>query len=300
MGREIKRVPANFDWPLEKVWKGFIDPYWPKHEPCGTCGRYNPYSRKVENGDGLTPAAREIADSFYDHGWRGGYPSPNRWCDKITQEEVNLLVEEERLWEFTTRIVNLDEPDEDGRTWKRERVLNEDGTPFIPTAEQINERQRRSFVHDAINAWILKRHRWKKAGLTEDHQVYCHECKGEGYTWPDPQDKVRHENFNERDEGDPSIGQVWSEPPEGPWWQVWETVSEGSPVTPAFATAEELVDYLVKNGDAWCQKRPDERPPTREAAENFVKHAGWVPSGMSSAQTGMVTGIQQAALYGKE
>jgi hypothetical protein len=36
---------------------------------------------------------------------------------------------------------------------------------------------------------------------------------------------------------------------EGTWFQVWENVSEGSPVTPAFATQEELVDYLVDYGD---------------------------------------------------
>ena len=39
------------------------------------------------------------------------------------------------------------------------------------------------------------------------------------------------------------------------WFQVWETVSEGTPVTPPFATKEELIDYLVANGDFWDQKR---------------------------------------------
>ena len=31
MGREIKRVPLDFDWPLDKPWKGFVNPY---REPC--------------------------------------------------------------------------------------------------------------------------------------------------------------------------------------------------------------------------------------------------------------------------
>lgn len=39
------------------------------------------------------------------------------------------------------------------------------------------------------------------------------------------------------------------------WFQVYETVSEGTPVTPAFATKEELVDYLVQHGDYWDQYR---------------------------------------------
>ena len=49
----------------------------------------------------------------------------------------------------------------------------------------------------------------------------------------------------------PEVGKYrpdWKEG-EATWWQVYETVSEGTPVTPAFATAEELIDYLVANGD---------------------------------------------------
>lgn len=37
------------------------------------------------------------------------------------------------------------------------------------------------------------------------------------------------------------------------WYQVYETVSEGTPVTPPFETKEELIDYLVEHGDFWYQ-----------------------------------------------
>lgn len=60
------------------------------------------------------------------------------------------------------------------------------------------------------------------------------------------------------------------------WFQVWETVSEGTPVTPPFATKIELVDYLVANGDAWDQSRGN-GGWGRKAAERFV-NAGWAPS----------------------
>ena len=70
------------------------------------------------------------------------------------------------------------------------------------------------------------------------------------------------------------------------WYQVYETVSEGTPVTPPFATKEELVEYLVANGDFWDQSRRAEgnssmpcAPWTRKAAESFVG-AGWAPSMM--------------------
>ena len=27
MGRELKRVPLDFDWPQNKVWHGYLNPY---------------------------------------------------------------------------------------------------------------------------------------------------------------------------------------------------------------------------------------------------------------------------------
>ncbi len=69
------------------------------------------------------------------------------------------------------------------------------------------------------------------------------------------------------------------------WFQMYETVSEGTPVSPAFATPQELVDYLVANGDFWDQKRRQEgrggmpcAPWTQEQAEKFVYGHGWMPS----------------------
>ena len=60
------------------------------------------------------------------------------------------------------------------------------------------------------------------------------------------------------------------------WFQVWETVSEGTPVTPPFATQAELIDYLVQHGDEWDQKRGN-GGWNRAAAERFVA-GGWAPS----------------------
>jgi hypothetical protein len=59
-------------------------------------------------------------------------------------------------------------------------------------------------------------------------------------------------------------------------YQVYETVSEGTPVTPHFATKAELVDYLVAHGDFWDQSR-GHGGWKRDAAERFVERA-WAPS----------------------
>lgn len=63
------------------------------------------------------------------------------------------------------------------------------------------------------------------------------------------------------------------------WIQMYETVSEGTPVTPPFATPEELVDYLCAHGTFW-----DSNPWKRANAESFVKQ-GWAPSMMVSNGT---------------
>lgn len=53
------------------------------------------------------------------------------------------------------------------------------------------------------------------------------------------------------------------------WFQVYQTVSEGTPVTPPFPTKEALVEYLMIAGDFWDQKR-GRGGYTRAQAEAFV------------------------------
>ena len=59
-------------------------------------------------------------------------------------------------------------------------------------------------------------------------------------------------------------------------YQVYETVSEGTPVTPHFATKRRLVDYLVEHGDFWDQHR-GHGGWLRANAERFVENQ-WAPS----------------------
>ena len=76
------------------------------------------------------------------------------------------------------------------------------------------------------------------------------------------------------------------------WYQFYETVSEGTPLTPPFETKAELVDYLVKHGTFWgC------RPWPRNKAEAMVE-AGWTMSGMIAGQT-FVSG-EDIPLFTKE
>lgn len=52
-------------------------------------------------------------------------------------------------------------------------------------------------------------------------------------------------------------------------WCLYETVSEGCPVTPVFASAKELIDHLSTVGQDW-----DQVPMRRAAAEALVSRGG--------------------------
>ena len=86
------------------------------------------------------------------------------------------------------------------------------------------------------------------------------------------------------------------------WYQVYETVSEGTPVTPPFATKEELAQYLAKHGDYWYQhKQFGGTKPTIEQARAFVDE-GWAPT-MTITRTGTTFTLEdfyQSPLNDKE
>lgn len=65
---------------------------------------------------------------------------------------------------------------------------------------------------------------------------------------------------------------AWT-PEEATAFQMYETVSEGTPVTPVFATKQALVEYLVVHGTFW----DNGQGWNRDAAERMV-HDGWAPS----------------------
>jgi hypothetical protein len=75
----------------------------------------------------------------------------------------------------------------------------------------------------------------------------------------------------------PAYYRPWKDE-EATWWQLWQTVSEGSPVSPPFATKEELANYLAEHGDFWDQKR-GHGGWGLPRAKAFVE-AGWAPSMM--------------------
>jgi len=119
----------------------------------------------------------------------------------------------------------------------------------------------------ALNEWIEGYELWKKGEHPEQQEEECNYPFWEWMGGPPNPDSYRPA-FTE----DPT------------WYQTYENVSEGTPVTPPFATKEELIEYLVEHGTFWdvrrvADGRQDRVGWDRKAAEQFVK-AEYAPSGM--------------------
>jgi hypothetical protein len=290
VSREIRRIAVDFDWPLNEVWQGYLMPEELLAESCLACENgysehgkylhdlwygYVPFKPEDNGSTPLspnTPAVREFAErnvnsapEFYGRDpmavlreatrladmWNG------QWSHHLNEDDVAALVAGDRLWDLT-------------HTWDPENRWQPMDPFVIPTPEQVNEWDIRSMGHDSINASICTRARCDRDGKP----YLCARCDGSGQAWRSDEHKAAHEAWEP------------TEPPAGDGWQVWNTVSEGSPVTPVFATRAELVDHLCTPGQ---QVTLREGPMARDEAERFVD-AGWVPSGMGSAVTRVVEG----------
>lgn len=257
MGREIKRVPVDFNWDRNKVWEGFLNPHYKGHcEDCKKCkgsGNSEFYQFLHDRWYGLIdgfvpmnpfppehPRIAQLAARNYPSS--EGMQQQERarlaalfnsaWSHHLIQDDVDVLWEDGRLRDFKKK----------------------------PSAQQVNEWSICGFGHDAINCWLVLKAHCKKTRAA----ISCKDCKGAGSVWDSTASKRRAARWKSQ------------EPPTGEGWQVWETVTEGSPISPVFATAEGLAEHLAKVGDDWDVKRGNGGWGI-ERAKAFVG-AGWFPS----------------------
>jgi len=221
------RVPLNFNWPLNKIWGGYLNPFYKQCVKCPYC-----------DGTHLNKETKQISDDFY--GWTG-----NRWCDKITQDEVDALIANGRLHQFTHNFVN-------GKGW-----VKIEPQPFV-SAEQVNELNKKpSFDgHDAVNRWILIETRAKRLGVYGN----CQYCDEEGCIWPSSEIKAQYESWER------------TEPPTGDGFQLWETTSEGSPISPVFSTLDELCEYAANNCSTFGNFKTNADEWKKMLGDDFVVH----------------------------
>lgn len=300
MSREVKRVPVDFDWPLKKVWSGYQRTEEERgrfaEDDCPDCTRgysergqylhdlwygHVPF-RPEDNGSVPlttdTPAVREFAERNVqrDPWFYGGSSEYNitrearrlcdlwngMWCHHLNQDDVDALIEAGRLMDFTHHLV----PREDGKGSRWEKT---EPQPEV-TAEMVNEWSIRGFGHDSINAGRAVEARCQREGVSDT----CATCGG-------------HASL-ERYPGQREEAEKWerTEPPTGEGWQLWETVSEGSPISPVFPAAELLALWLTtEEGGRAAGARL-----TLPAARKFVE-AGWAPTGFDVGR-GYQSGVE--------
>lgn len=181
------------------------------------------------------------------------------WGHHLSQDDVDALIADDRLWDFT-------------RTWTKGEGWKRIDPPPAVTAEQVNAWSLAGMGHDSINSGVVIRARCQREGVPET----CAACGGDGYT--------------EKYEGQRAEAENWqgTDPPTGDGWQVWESTSHGSPITPVFATDEELATWLSRP-DRDDRYAKDWVP--YDAALTFVR-AGWAPSSMGIPGHGVVSGTE--------
>jgi len=278
VGRELKRVPLDFDWPIDKVWRGFLMPdslHEAKCEECDGSGYsataralqerwygYVPFDPRETGSAKLTSETPEVqaiagrnvarAPEFYGAGENATTREAQRladlwngsWSHHLAQDDVDALIEAGRLMDFT-------------HEWSKENGWQPKSPAPTVSATDVNLWSLSGFGHDSINCGVVIKAHCARTGAAH----LCPVCEGHGSV--------------ETYAGQRAEADAWEaeEPPMGDGWQVWETVSEGSPITPVFATAAELIDHLVYVG-AWRKRW------SRDAAERFVNGSGWAPTGM--------------------
>jgi hypothetical protein len=240
MGREIKRVPVDFDWPIDKVWEGYVRPDALVGKPCPDCQGGQTYAgwwlqHLCQRLEMLAGDVREQERGRPMHPWLANDPYP-------PTDSTNLFMAATRVLRPSRDMLDL--------------IGGLTGTPV----DEVGGLFARG-GHSIFSAIV------KAAGL--EHWGGCETCECEGTLEAYP---------GQRAEAD-----AWerTEPPTGEGWQMWETVSEGSPVSPVFATAEGLAQWLT-TPEGGEMAGPSRRPMTISQARGFVG-AGWAPSGFINA-----------------
>ena len=110
--------------------------------------------------------------------------------------------------------------------------------------------------HDSINNWVVIKAECKRLGVSDT----CAHCGGEGEIWPSPEAKQAAEDWKP------------IQPPKGDGYQIWETVSEGSPISPVFSTPEDLARHMATT--SWGA----DTGTSVEQWLAFICGPGWAPS----------------------
>lgn len=210
MGRTLKRVPMDFDWPLGKVWHGYLNPHY---RQCPDC--------------------------------ESGYTVARRYLQGIA---TLIMV-----------------AGEDATRGKMHPYLHQipHAPNVVPSADMailsvgLAGRDMGSFGHDGCDRWSAEKKIIAAAGLDPETWGICPTCHGEAI---DPAIKEAYEAWQEFD------------PPAGDGYQLWSTTTEGHPMSPAFATLDEVCAWAETNASTFGSSKTSAAEWKRMLTNDFVYH----------------------------
>lgn len=298
MSREIRRVPLDFNYPLDKTWDGYLHPANLRPDECGVC-----------RGDGMSPYAKHLRSMWYgnapfDPASKGSKPftydnpavwafskrqienSPeyygegalailrnaNRlcrlfnaaWSHHLSQEEVDVLVTEGKPHDLLNTWTK-------GVGWE----------PIVPTP---------TLTAEFVNQWSISNQLFGIGGSElwtlmdfyserDSQPLECGHCD---------------DGYNEAYPGQQADIDAWepTPPPVGDAYQLWQTISEGGPASPPFATPEELADWIRAHG-----RDNDGRNSSREGLITWIREEGSsIGSGVHLADGTPMSGVDAAIM----
>lgn len=257
MGREIRRVPMDFDFPLNKTWTGFLHPEELHGDTCLKC-----------YGKGTTAAYQWVMaigllleDVVQDLGAQSQGKAPHPY-----------------LRETPHHPYDLGEYDHETKTYVRQGVgmlrPSEDLLPLMAKlCETSGDRLAEMGYTYRVGTKLIE-----AAGFDPMEWGKCPDCDGHGDIEKYPGQRADYEAWEPTD------------PPEGEGWQLWQTVSEGGPISPVFATPEELAEWMSSPEYTWGATKSIGQP-SYESALAFIKE-GWAPSLVVTPIHGVESGEQ--------
>jgi hypothetical protein len=170
-------------------------------------------------GSSLNPDTKRLFDTF------------PKWCRALTPDEIQALVDNGRLLPLTHERVP-------GKGWRKRA----DGR--MPTMRDVLKHcTRPGFGWEVVSQIVLVRARATRLGVFGR----CPACNAGWLPHPDPEVGKLHAAWKA------------TEPPRGEGWQLWETTSEGSPVSPVFPTARKLARWCAKYATLFAEHKTTER-----------------------------------------
>lgn len=295
MSREVRRVPMNHGLvAIGSTWDGYIMPARLREASCPSCENglspmaeqlfkewwgnapFHPASTGSKPFAADHPRVRAFAESnvesapeFYGTGEHAIVREANRllshwngmWAHHLSQDDVDAIFADDRIRDITHRFDPV------------ERWVRIDPQPEL-TAEYVNEFYiglRGIGYLGTSEAYLAIQARCKKVGASH----LCETCGGNASLEVYP---------GQRAEAD-----AWEAPefPTGDAWQMWQTVTEGGPVSPTLESPEQLAAWM-RSTDRWSQL-------TEKQALDFVTGPGWAPTAISFGGGPVVDGVTAIA-----